>query len=87
MAHAVCGVIAALLVLTHVFLHTKAITKEKFVPNVGLGVVLITVIAILSMAAFKGVTPRSAKRRRRKGQYGQHNSGGNDRKPKDGERK
>lgn len=42
--HAVCGVIAAGLVLTHVLLHVKAITKNKAVPKVALAAVLTVVI-------------------------------------------
>ncbi|MDR3050937.1 MAG: hypothetical protein LBU67_04375 [Oscillospiraceae bacterium] len=53
-AHAVCGVVAALLVLTQVLLHAQTITKNRMLPKVGLAAVLIVVSGYSLLGGIQG---------------------------------
>jgi hypothetical protein len=52
--HAICGVVAAVLVLTHVLLHAKAITRNKVVPRVALAAALTVVIGYSLFGSVQG---------------------------------
>jgi hypothetical protein len=86
--HAVCGVVAALLVLTHVLLHAKTITKNKMLPKVGLAATLAIVIGYSLFGGVQGALHHGLpKDNGDKGQYENQIGNESDHKPKDGERK
>jgi hypothetical protein len=86
--HAVCGIVAALLVLTHVLLHAKEITKNKLPQKVAFVAVLTIVIGYSLFGTVQG-TLKWAEGRDSKPGFEQHDStnGENVHNPKDGERK
>jgi hypothetical protein len=87
-AHAVCGVLAALLVLTHVLLHAKTITQNKTLRKVGLAAVLTVVIGYSLFGGVQGVLRHALPKDSGtdKMQYENHIAGEKENKPKDGEK-
>jgi hypothetical protein len=86
--HAICGIVAALLVLTHVLLHAKAITKNK-VPQKMAFVAIITVVVGYSFFGTVQGTLKWAQDKDAKPGFEQHDStnGEDVHEAKDGERK
>jgi hypothetical protein len=85
--HAVCGVIAAGLVLAHVLFHAKAITKNKAVPKVALVAVLTVVIGYSLFGGVQGALHHGLpKDGEQKNQHEQRVDDGNH-KTKEGEQK
>ena len=82
--HVIGGVIAAGLLLTHVLLHTKMITKKKPLRKVALVVILTVVIGYSLYGSIQGVMHHSLPKEG-KSDTQQHDNGNH--RPKDGEKK
>ena len=83
--HAIYGIFAAVLVLTHILFHAKSITKNKMMPRVGFAVVLMVVIGYSIFGGVQGAFHHGLpKDGEQKTQHEQKNDGG-DHIPKEGE--
>jgi len=86
--HIIGGIVAALLVLTHVVLHEKVVTKKKRLPQVGLAAVLTLVIGYSLFGGIQGALHHGLpKDGAEKGQYEDHVGDENDHTGKAGENK
>jgi hypothetical protein len=83
--HAVGGVIAAGLVLAHVLLHTKMITKKKIHRKIAFAVVLIISIGYSLYGSVQGALHHGLSKDNRKVTEQHYDNGGQH--PKDGEKK
>jgi hypothetical protein len=86
--HAICGVVAAVLVLTHVLLHTKAITKNKIPQKVVFAAVLTVVIGYSLFGTVQGTFKWTQDKDNKPG-FTQHDKTNSEdvHEAKDGERK
>jgi hypothetical protein len=86
--HAICGIIAALLVLTHVLLHAKAVTKNKVPQKVVFAAVITVVIGYSLFGTVQGTLKWTQDKDGKPG-FEQHDStnGENVHEAKDGEHK
>jgi hypothetical protein len=89
MTHIICGIIAALLVFTHVLLHFKVITKGKTPVKAAVIIVLVTTIGYSLFGGVQGTLHHGLSKDSGgdKGQYEERVSGENDHKARDGEKK